>query len=31
VPVRFHGDGELLGTTPVVIEVEPKALKILVP
>jgi diacylglycerol kinase (ATP) len=31
VPVRFHGDGELLGTTPVVIEVEPKALKVLVP
>jgi diacylglycerol kinase (ATP) len=31
VPVRFHGDGELMGTTPVTIEVEPKALKILVP
>jgi diacylglycerol kinase (ATP) len=31
LPVGFHGDGELLGTTPVTIEVEPKALKILVP
>ena len=31
VPVRFHGDGELLGTTPVTIEIEPKALKILAP
>lgn len=31
VPLPFHGDGELLGTTPVTIEVEPKALRVLAP
>jgi diacylglycerol kinase (ATP) len=31
VPIPFHGDGELLGTTPVTIEIEPQALRMLVP
>lgn len=31
VPVGFHGDGELLGTTPVTIEVLAQALRILAP
>jgi diacylglycerol kinase (ATP) len=31
VPIAFHGDGELHGATPLTIEVEPKALRMLVP
>jgi diacylglycerol kinase (ATP) len=31
VPCRFHGDGEILGYTPVEIEVLPRALRILCP
>lgn len=31
VPMAFHGDGELQGATPLTIEVEPKALRMLVP
>jgi len=30
-PIAFHGDGEVEGATPVTIEVEPKALRMLVP
>ena len=30
-PCMFHGDGEILGTTPVEIEVVPKAVKVLAP
>jgi diacylglycerol kinase family enzyme len=30
-PCMFHGDGEILGPTPVEIEVVPKAVRILAP
>ena len=30
-PCMFHGDGEILGPTPVVIEVVPQAVRVLVP
>jgi diacylglycerol kinase (ATP) len=30
-PSLFHGDGEILGPTPVEIEVEPKAIRVLLP
>jgi diacylglycerol kinase (ATP) len=31
IPCRFHGDGEILGYTPVKIEIVPKAIKVLRP